>query len=1360
MKTKNLLRKSAYGPFNTGQTQNPTFRQFRGFLRWIVLAILAMNFFFSSATHVVGGGITYTHLEGNSYLLTLKLYRDCSPGTFPLAASVDVEVRQGDGTAPAVSSFNLPLIDSYVMAPGIPPCVFDPGICVEEAIYQDIVSLSPGTGGYHLYFTICCRNATIANINSPLTARETYYAYVPDNNIWLTNSSPVFNMMPPVYVCMGEDLNLDCSATDPDGDVLVYTFYTPFDGFSGAGITYTAATPPNNINISPVTWLAGFGATDPLDPAPGLLPGLAISTGGLITGTPAAPGQFVVGVMIDEYRDGVLIGRITRDFQFNVLNCPPPIDAAFSAPDVCNGLTVDFDNTSGAGATTFWWDFGTGDPADSSLVFEPTFTYAAAGVYTVTLIVQKGTNCADTATFTFEIMDPLTFTITVDSVNCSGTSTGSASVVPADGTLDYVWSTASTAYSISGLTVGAYWLEATNGIGCIDTQFFNLAEPGVLGATFVLNEPLCHDSLNGSIVVNATGGTAPFTYTWLSPSVAGPVLSGIGTGPYSVLIVDANGCSGVFNTFLAEPAPLIISPISLQDVNCYGGNDGEIEIAVSGGTMPYGIDWPTIASSGLVVDDLFAGSYPVVVTDDNGCIATVTFTVSQPPVFSVSLVIVQPETCSDANGILQAVITGGFSPYTFSWTPSVSTTAVATGLSAGTYDVLVTDDHGCVDTSTVLLPDEATGDVMVADLNPVSCPDGEDGSITVAVMGGTAPFEYLWSCSASVTNTASGLSAGTYWVQVTDANGCIDTLNFVIGEVPPLNLLITGITEPSCYGFSDGSAGISVSGGTTPYSYLWSTAPPQVTPTASGIPAGVYFVTVTDVNGCLEDMMVTVVQPTPVLIHPEVLADNLCFGDSSGVIAASGSGGTAPYTVFWNDFSVYADTLFDLPAGLYLVTVTDANGCSVDSLVKVVQFDSVYAAIVADTVICPGETLTLVVLTNDVFGLYDYQWSVNGLYMYTGSTFSWVVDTATLFTIALYSDAGCDPIFDTLFIQPIFIDPATLTLTATPDTLCLGNYASIGASVSDMTWITGCWWNFPALTGYGPHLVHPAEPTWYEITIANICGEELSKSILVNVHMPPTAEINTNPTQACDSVIVEFDFTANEDPYPLTDWLWTLLGDTYAVSSPSVVVFESTTINAQLSLTFSNGCTFDYSKMIGVTVFESPEADFYFNPDPAKEGEETEFVDISHGDPASWQWYMEGTLIAEVERPSWVFEETGTYTVTEIVIDDNGCSDTVTHSVNVIGDFLVYVPNAFTPDGSNYNNEFKPVMTNVSADGYEFLIFNRWGEIVFTTYNIEDSWDGTYHGDLVQDDVYVWKILVRDEQSERHQFEGHVAVLR
>jgi PKD repeat protein len=719
--------------------------------KFILLMLFLSGTFSASATHVVGGGITYTKMENDNYLLTVKLYRDCSPGTAQLPGNVNVLCRRGnDGTNPGTfGSHILPLMNVTPLQPQVPACAFNPGICVEEATYQDIVTIPDGPGGYHLYYTICCRNATILNITNPLNARETFYAYIPERGSLTPdfNSSPFFNDIPPMYVCAGQPLNLSFSAMDYDGDSLDYYFYTPYDGNNGGGINVVPGIPPNNINISTVNWAPGFGATDPLDAGAGLIPGLTIDNTGFINGIPPAPGQYVVGVMVDEYRNGVLIGRISRDFQFNVINCPPPLEAIVDVPNQCDGLNADFLNNSTGNFNTQWWDFGTGNPADSSTQFQPSFTYPAPGNYDVTLIVEPGTPCADTVIYNLTIMNPVQFTVDVDSVSCNGLNDGQAMASAIDPLYVYNWSTLQSGNSIINLPPANYWAVATNSIGCVDTQFFLIEEPNILDVQFNETEPLCNGDVNGSLNAVVTGGTAPYNYYWPSTgSTANPLIN-ISAGNYDVEITDDNGCFISNAVSLGEPQQLDAYLIGQGNVSCNDLNNGSAIVGAIGGSPAYSYFWPSLGSTSFAVNNLPAGAYAAEITDLNGCLSTLIVNITQPDTFFVDVVVINDETCTSGNGSAFADITGGVGVISYLWSPSGGISDFDSGLSAGPIQVIVQDENGCTDQATGIIQNFATGVASIGNATPVSCQNGADGSVEIIMTGGTAPFQYNWSCA-------------------------------------------------------------------------------------------------------------------------------------------------------------------------------------------------------------------------------------------------------------------------------------------------------------------------------------------------------------------------------------------------------------------------------------------------------------------------------------------------------------------------------------------------------------------------------------------------------------------------------------
>jgi gliding motility-associated-like protein len=363
---------------------------------FIILLSLFLFIKEADATHIVGGEITYRNLGNDNYEITLKIYRDCHNGQAAYDDPTYISIFNSSGQFLNLLPITFPGSKVLPIVP-ISPCLLPPNdVCVEEAIFVDTILLPPIPGGYQLSYERCCRNQTLLNIVNPLGTGSTYYTVIPDTSVVLSNSTPAYTNFPPIYICANEKLAFDHSAKDPDGDSLVYELCTPYlgaDGFNPYPVP--ASSPP----YAYVTYSGTYNASDPLghDPINGVALHIDPQTGWL-TGKPNQIGQFVVGVCVSEYRNGVLLSVNKRDFQFNVTNCPPISVAALPSNIKECGYTITFQNQS-INAFNNYWDFGdTTTLTDNSTAFSPTYTFPDTGTYTVTLIVNYGLICADTAT--------------------------------------------------------------------------------------------------------------------------------------------------------------------------------------------------------------------------------------------------------------------------------------------------------------------------------------------------------------------------------------------------------------------------------------------------------------------------------------------------------------------------------------------------------------------------------------------------------------------------------------------------------------------------------------------------------------------------------------------------------------------------------------------------------------------------------------------------------------------------------------------------------------------------------------------------------------------------------------------------
>jgi gliding motility-associated-like protein len=372
----------------------------------ITFFVLALT---AKASHIVGGDMYYDYLGNNNYRVYIVLYRDCAS----TGAQFDDPLSLGvfDVNNNLVTSFNIPFPGStFLPVVFNNPCVTPPsGICTERAIYTTVINLPPTPGGYTLSYQRCCRGPNITNLSNPDDTGLTLTTQITGTaSNALVNSAPRFVNYPPLVICNNENLFFDHSATDPDGDILTYELVTPN---AGATSFNPAPAPPPGPPYGPVIWSGGNSAIQPL--GPGSTTTIDPNTGQLFVDANNL-GLYVVGIRVNEWRNGVIINSQTRDFLFRVVNCVITLQAEVTEQEdspgfvsYCQGLTWTFDNQS-FGATSYAWNFG--DPStttDVSTAFEPTYTYPSPGIYQVTLIANPGWPCTDTAVIELTLANPL-----------------------------------------------------------------------------------------------------------------------------------------------------------------------------------------------------------------------------------------------------------------------------------------------------------------------------------------------------------------------------------------------------------------------------------------------------------------------------------------------------------------------------------------------------------------------------------------------------------------------------------------------------------------------------------------------------------------------------------------------------------------------------------------------------------------------------------------------------------------------------------------------------------------------------------------------------------------------------------------
>ena len=554
----------------------------------------------------------------------------------------------------------------------------------------------------------------------------------------------------------------------------------------------------------------------------------------------------------------------------------------------------------------------------------------SSGTYWVTVTGSNG--CSLTNSFTLVNPQNISITLTGSNITSAGGSDGSIQTLVSGGTppYSYSWSNGATTQNISGLTAGVYYLTLTDNNQCVTYKSKLLIENlPTITITFNTVPVTCHNGNNGSITAIPTGGVAPYSFLWSNGATVSTI-SNLSPGSYSVTVSESGSNVAINSVSLSNPSLIAISVQSNMNYNgyavsCFSCSDGQATATPSGGISPYTFLWSD-GSVGAVNSGMIRGLHTVTVTDSNGCSNSAQITLNSPTQLVVSIDITSDfngygVSCPGAsNGSLHVNVTGGVPPYSGGWSTGVMAYNLY-NLPADSYSVTVTDLNSVSSVATVNLthPDPVIISHLVTD---VTYPGGNDGSVSLSLAGGVLPYSYNWS-SGATTQTINNLSAGDYYVTVTDLNLCTSTDNATVIET--ISALTTDVLvmNVNCYGENSGSASVQVSGGLSPYTYLWSTG--YTGSNIANLIAGTYFITVYDNSGDSVSESVVITEPLPIITNLAGV-DISMPGGNDGSVHLSGSGGIPPYIISWSNGGSSIN-LTGLYAGQYFVTVEDFNGC-------------------------------------------------------------------------------------------------------------------------------------------------------------------------------------------------------------------------------------------------------------------------------------------------------------------------------------------------------------------------------------------------------------------------------------------------
>ena len=966
--------------------------------------------------------------------------------------------------------------------------------------------------------------------------------------------------------------------------------------------------------------------------------------------------RIIVAGSVDDLNGNICIST-SNTFEINVTRIAEIEFGGTNA--ICEGGVINLavTETSPAGTWSIYAENGnTGGPFNASITNSGT-NYSVVNAVHDEIIVQYTTSdvnggCWNQKTIPIYPLPEVTITPENTTI-CEGTdvtlhpssnqqSSFQWSGGPSCSNTDWASDNTCADWTVNPITTTTYTLTVTTPHNILDEEgqdyvlqcAFNESKTVTVSPAIELsvtaNNITCNGANNGNAIVNATNGTAPYTYEW-SNGQTNAQTTNLSTGTYTVTVRDNNGCSVVESLEITQPNALTTS-LSATSILC-NGQTSNITNTVAGGTPNYTYNWNNGATT-QNLEGVGSGTYSVTVTDANSCVATASVTVNEPEELTSELS-AGTIACNGSTTDITNTVSGGTTPITYEWNNGANTQNL-TGVVAGTYSVTVRDNNSCsvVREITITQPDILTTSLSTG---TIACNGGTTG-ITNTPDGGTTPYQYYWSNSSNEQNL-SGVSAGTYTVTVRDNNGCsvVESL-----EITQPNALTTSLSATSilCNGQTSNITN-TVAGGTPNYTYNWNNG--ATTQNLEGVGGGTYSVTVTDANNCIATASVTVNEPEE--LTSELSAGTIACNGSTTDITNTVSGGTAPITYEWSNGS-NTQGLTGVVAGEYTVTVRDNNDCSVVQSATITEPDALTASLSASTIACNGETTNITSTVNGGTPNYSYAWS-------NGETTNNLTDVgAGTYSVTVSDANSCTASAITTVSEP---DVLTVSISGSTS-VCEGTTSTLTANVQGRTADFTYSWSNSATTSSitTPQLTTATE---YSVTVTDANNCTASASVNVEIGDTPGITIaDVTPICVGGNTMLQANVSNAGTGYTV-EWSSTDTG----AGLPADITTETITVAPTSAGTYtytvsltatscSDGQPFTSSEDVTLTVNALPDVAITNNTNETTITCSTTQISLTATGGTAYQW-SNGGAIADNNITS-----ADTYTVT--VTDANGCSNT------------------------------------------------------------------------------------------------------